>query len=96
MGKTESALGGGGRRAREELGIPVADGDTHGKDGRGSADLNENNYGGRGCDRRRGVHGDAERAVVCSGFSGVDVRYLNYGQEREQDQTQHSHDRQSA
>jgi hypothetical protein len=34
--------------------------------------------------------------VVGSGFSGVDVRYLNYGQECEQDQTQDSYNRQSA
>jgi hypothetical protein len=33
--------------------------------------------------------------VVGSGLSGVDVRYLDYGQQREQDQTQNSHDRQS-
>lgn len=59
------------------------------------ADLNKND--GDGCcrDRRCGVHRDAEGAVVGSRFSGVDVRYLDYRQKREQDETQNSHDRQS-
>jgi hypothetical protein len=43
----------------------------------------------RGYRNRRGrMHHDAQRAVVCGGFNGMNVRYLDDSQQREQEQTQ--------
>lgn len=61
-----------------------------------SAYRNQHNFGGGDGDRSRGVHGDAERAMVSGSFSLMEVRYLNRRKYRQEDKTQHSHDRQSA
>jgi hypothetical protein len=42
------------------------------------------------------VHGNAQRATVGSGIGLMNVGYLDYGQQRQQDKTHNSHNRQSA
>lgn len=46
---------------------------------RGASDPNQHDGSGGDRDGRGGVHGDAERAVVCRVDIGMDVRDLNDG-----------------
>jgi len=41
------------------------------------------------------VHGNAQRATVGGVFVGMDVRYLDNGQQRQQDEAQNRYGRQS-
>ncbi len=54
--------------------------------GRRDSHADEDDDGGRRGDRRRRVHDDAQWAVVGGGLNGVDVRHLDNGQQRKQDQ----------
>ena len=62
------------------------------KDGRGNSELHQHDGGSGNRNGRRCVHGDAERAMVCLGGIGMEVRNLNDGEERKQDQTQNGND----
>lgn len=57
----------------------------------GGSDLDQHNGGGTSSDGRRGVHGNAERAVVRRAYVGVKMRDLNDGEDRQQGQTQDRH-----
>ena len=41
------------------------------------------------------MHGEAQRAVIGDSWIGVEVCYLNDNEEREENQAEHSHRRQS-
>ena len=61
----------------------------------GGSQLNEHDSGGSHGDGRRGVHGDAKRAVVCGVDVGMEVSDLDDSQKRQQDQAQDGNDRPS-
>jgi hypothetical protein len=73
--------------------MPVTD-DRAGLENRGRHfDLDQDNHGGRYCNGGGGVHDDAQRAVVGIVLDGMDVRYLDYGEQRQQDKAHHGRDR---
>ena len=49
--------------------------------------MHQHNDSGGDCDRRRGMHHDAERAVIGVGIDRVDVGYLHHRQQRQKYQT---------
>jgi hypothetical protein len=59
-----------------------------------STDANQHN--GCDCDRSRGVHGDAKRAMIGGLFGRMKVRYLNDRKESEKDKAEDSHQRRNA
>jgi hypothetical protein len=61
--------------------------DAH--DGREHADPDQGDGNRRDRDRRRRMHDDAQRAMVGGAFLRMNVRHLDYGQQREQDQAHH-------
>ena len=74
------------RGADEELCLPPADdGARLGLRCGGSHVHQHHNRRGRR-NRRRRVHRDAQRAMVCIAFGRVQVRHLDHGQQRQQDQ----------
>jgi hypothetical protein len=56
-------------------------------------DLDQNDRGNRHCNGRGCVHDNAQRAMVCVALNGMDVRYLDYGKQRQQDKTHNGKDR---
>jgi len=81
MKTDKDALAGDWGRANKEpcLGLP-GDGDGFGQ-GRGSSQLHDDNNSRCRCRRRRGVHNDAERAMVGVSLIGVKVSDLGDGDE---------------
>jgi hypothetical protein len=93
--KEREALAACWRRACVEFGIPAADDSAEFGNRPGYADLDEYESG-NGCrNRRRGVHGDAQWAVIGGGGIGMEVRDLDDSQQRQQDETQNRYRRQS-
>jgi hypothetical protein len=76
----ERALAASRRRTREEFGVPIANDSARLNDGRGVLKADENDNRGDGCRRSRGMHGDAERAVVGILVKRMQVRDLNDGE----------------
>ena len=72
--KRKQALAASGRRTREELWAPVADMGARLRNRRWGTDLDQHNGCIGNCNRGSGVHGDAQRALVGSGFSLMEVR----------------------
>lgn len=90
------ALAGEWRGADKETGITLPD---HGDGlcfGHRGSQLHDHDDGCRGCDRRQGVHDNAELAVICVGFVGVEVGYLSYRKQRQKDKAQPRNHRQKA
>jgi hypothetical protein len=58
-------------------------------------ELHQNNDRRRNRNRRRGMHHNAEWAMVGIRFHRMNVRNLDHGQKRQQDQTHHGSNRQS-
>jgi hypothetical protein len=75
--------------------MAVADDGMRFKYRRGYTNRDQHNRGGGHHNRSRGVHGNTERAMIGSGLVRMDMRYLDHGQQGQQDKTQNSHDRQS-
>jgi hypothetical protein len=75
--------------------MPVPDRRAHFKDRRWNPDRDQHHHGGSHRNRSRGVHGNAQRATVGGVFVGMDVRYLDNGQQRQQDEAQNRYGRQS-
>ncbi len=92
----KDSLAAGGRGAREELGMPVADDSVRLKNRGGDLDLDQDDHGRADRDGRRGVHHNAERAVIGIGVHRMDVSHLDYCEQRQQDKTHHGGNRQSA
>ena len=84
------------RGTGKKLRMPMAGDIRRAQFGSGPLHGHENNDGSGHRYRSGGVHGNAERAMVGGRFNGVDVRHLNNGQEREQQQAHNRHQRQSA
>ncbi|MGA2887237.1 MAG: hypothetical protein ABSE51_04245 [Terracidiphilus sp.] len=85
-----------GRRAREELGVPMPDDRPRLNERCGGPDSDQDNHR---CHHRNGrsrVHRDAQRAMVGIRVERVCVRHLNQGQQREQGQTHQSRRPESA
>jgi hypothetical protein len=59
------------------------------KDRGGRSYLDEDDDGSSDCDRSHCVHDDAQRAMVGVAFEGMNVRDLDYGQQRQQDKAHH-------
>ena len=59
------------------------------EDQRRSSNQEENNDGCRRHHRRHGVHGDAQRTMVGVRHQGVNVRDLDYRDQREQGEADH-------
>ncbi len=89
-GDGSRASAGAGRRTGEESGAPVAYGGAFVACRGGRAELNQDDEGGSNRDWNDGVENDAERAVVGVGFQGMNVRHLDDGEERKQDEAQDS------
>jgi hypothetical protein len=66
------------------------------KDGRGTSHLNQNHDWRVDCDWDCRMHGDAERAMIGVGIDLVNVRHLNDGKQREQEQAHEGCYRQSS
>lgn len=64
--------------------------------GSGTLHLNEDDDRRSYSNGSGGMHGNTKRTMVGGRFHRVDVRYLNHGQEQEQEQTDDRHQRQSA
>ena len=94
IGKTP--LTAGGRRACNELGMPVADSRARLKNRRRSLNLHQHHHGNRNRDGRRRVHHDAQRAVVGIALQRMHVRHLHHGQQRHQEKAHHRRRRQCA
>jgi len=87
------SLEAGGRRAGKELGMPIPREGSRLKNKGAGLDLNQDDNGrGNGHGRCR-VHQDAQRAVVGVAFERVNVGHLHHGQQRQQDQAHHGHQR---
>jgi hypothetical protein len=84
--KISGALSASGRGTGEELGVPLADDWTCVENGRRETYRNQHDSGCSHHDRSRGVHGNAQLAMVCSGFSLMDVHNLDNGEERQKDE----------
>jgi hypothetical protein len=83
----EDALTGGWGRTGEELRMPVTN-DCAGFENRGRRfDLDHDDHDSRYHNGRGCVHDNAQRAMVCVTLDGMDVRHLDYGQQRKQDKT---------
>jgi hypothetical protein len=78
-----------GRRAREKLGMPIADEGARLIDGRVDAELNQDDNGGGEGHRGRRVHGDAESAMVGVAGVGVEMGDLDRGQKGHEDEAHH-------
>lgn len=88
--KTETARrGGGGRRPGEKGGMPVAKDRTRVQHRRLCPDLDEKDRRDSHGDGRHSVHSDAQRAMVCLGLQGMDVRDLENRNQRQQDEAHH-------
>ena len=89
--KTEGRLAARRRRANEKLRVPIARYLAHFKSRSGGIDLDQRDGGGRGSDRSRGVHHDAEGTMIGVAGDRMFVRYLCHGQQGKQGQAQHRH-----
>jgi hypothetical protein len=68
--------------------MPLPDYRARFRDRRWSPDRDQHDLDGGHGNRSRGVHGNAQGTAVGGIFVRMDVRYLNHGQQRQQDQTQ--------
>jgi len=89
----ESPLAGGWGRTREELWVPVTNDRSRFEHRRRRFDLDQDDHGSRHRNGRGCVHDDAKLAMVGIALSGMDVRYLDHGQQRQQDKTHKGDDR---
>ena len=89
----EECLAAGGRRTDKKLGLPFADGGNRLKLRYRGPQLDQ--YDDRRCNRNRHcrVHHDAQRAMIGCRLVGVEMRHLHHGQEGQQHETHHCHDR---
>ncbi len=72
--------------------MPVAD-DRPRFENRGRRfDLDQDDDCSRYRNRRGGVHDDAQRAMVGVALNGMDVRHLDYGQQRKKNKTHEEYD----
>jgi hypothetical protein len=76
--------------------MTVADNRNRLKDRLGSSNLDQDDYGRHHRNGRRGVHYDAQRAMVGIAFELMRVRHLDHGDQRQQEKAYHGHNRQSA
>jgi len=91
----KAALAAGGRGARKELGMPVTGNRLRLKNRGGGPDLDQHDHGRSDGYGRCRVHHDAQRATVGIGVHLVNVRHLDHGQQRQQDNTHNGGQRQS-
>jgi hypothetical protein len=92
----KDALTAGGRGACEELGAPIPDGRAGLDERRGGHSADQDNDRRNHRNRRGRMHRDAQLAMVGIAIGRMDVRHLNDGEERQQDQAQESHSSESA
>jgi hypothetical protein len=94
--KREDALAGNRGRADKEARLALP---NH-KDGlglrRGRPQLHQNDGQCRNSDRRRRVHDDAQRAMVCIAFVGVQVGNLGHDKQCQQHNANHRNGREEA
>lgn len=88
MGDRESGLAAGGRGPSEELGMPVPDDRTRLSNRFWGSDSDQDHDGRGNRNRRRGVHRNAQRAMVGIVVQRMNVRHLDQGHHRQQRQTQ--------
>ena len=88
--RLEDALTAGGRGSSEELGVPIPDDRARLDNRLGGADSDQD-YDSRGNrNRHRGVHRNAQRAMVGIAVQSMYVRHLDHGHHRQQSQTKQS------
>ena len=87
---SKASLAAVGRRAGEELGIPIAYDRADFNQRLAAAQDDQNDRGGNHRNRSRRVHGDAQLAMIRVALEYVVVRHLDEGQKRQQGQTQQS------
>jgi len=75
------------RGSREKLRMPIARNRMRLKRGDGALHMHQHNHRRRYRHRRRGMHHDAEGAVVGVRVHLVHVRHLHHGEQRQQEQT---------
>jgi hypothetical protein len=83
------------RGACEKLGMPMADDSVRSIFRGSSLKLHQHHYGSGHRHRRRGMHRNAQRAMVGIGIYRVNVDYLHHGQKHQQNKTHHGRQRQS-
>lgn len=76
--------------------MPVSDNSLWLKNRGGGLDLYQQDHRGYDRNRRRRMHGNAERAVVGIAVKRMHVRHLHHGKQRQQDQAHQDGQRQSA
>lgn len=83
----ESPLAGGWGRTSKELRVPVTNQRSRFENRGSRFDLDQDHRGSRDRNGRSRVHDNAQRAMVSIALSGMDVRHLDHGEQRQQDKT---------
>jgi len=84
------------RWARNELGVPVPNHRAHLNHRRRRSGLYQHHHRSHHRDRRRGMHRNAQRAMIGILVLRMHMRHLDHGQQRQQNQTHYGRNRQSA
>jgi hypothetical protein len=88
----EDALAGGWGGTGEELRMPVTDDRARSEDRGRRFDLDQGDHCSRYCDGRGCMHDNAQRAMVGVALNRMDVRHLDYGQQRKKDKAHDGQD----